>query len=53
MGSELQLMADFKQFDQRSSFTVANLTQIGIINLDDMGTLPFFSVHYKGDQLPI
>ena len=32
---------------------MANLTDIGVVYLDDMGTLPFFSVHYKGKQLPV
>ena len=46
-------MADFKGYYQRSSYTIANLTEIGIVKLEDMGSLPFFSVHYEGKQLPV
>ena len=46
LGTELYIMASFKGYYHRSTLTVANLTEIGIVNLDDMGTLPFFSVHY-------
>ena len=45
-------MTEFKGYEQRSTFTIANLTEIGNVELEDMGTLPFFSVHYKGKQLP-
>ena len=48
MGNELKLMAELKGYNLISSFTVANLTEIGNVELEDMGTLPFFSVHYKG-----
>ena len=48
LGSELRLMAEFKGYYQRSSFTVANLTEIGIVQLEDMGSLPFLSVHHEG-----
>ena len=53
LGDEFHQMTDFKGFYQRSSFTISNMTEIGIVKLEDMGTLPFFSVHYKGKQLPI
>ena len=41
-------MLNYQHFYQRSTFTVANLTEIGEVSLEEMGTLPFFSVHYKG-----
>jgi len=31
----------------------ADMDEIGTVNLKEMGTLPFFSVHYKGHQLKI
>ena len=46
-------MAEFKGYYKSSSFAQANMTEIGIVSLDDMGTLPFYSVHYKGKQLSI
>ena len=46
-------MAEYKGYYHRATVTVANLTEIGVVNLDDMGTLPFFSVHYRGKQLPL
>ena len=35
----------------RSIETVSNFTDIGIVQMKDMGTLPYFSVHYKGHRL--
>ena len=48
LGSELLLMSEFKGYYQSTSFAQANMAEIGIVSLDEMGTLPFFSVHYKG-----
>jgi len=51
--TKLQLMADYKGYYLKSIETVTNFTDLGIIKLDDMGTLPFFSIHYKGKHLSI
>ena len=53
LGTELELMVEFKGYYQRSSVTIANMAEIGIVELDHMGSIPFFSIHYKGKQLPI
>ena len=53
MGNELKLMAELKGYNLISIISVANLTDIGIVKLEDMGTLPFFSVHYKGHAIPL
>ena len=45
-------MTQFKGYYERSIFTESPLTEIGIIKLDDMGSLPFFAVHFKGKQVP-
>ena len=46
-------MAEYKGYSHRSTFTIANLTEVGSVSLDDMGSLPFFSLSYKGKELPI
>ena len=48
LGIEVNLMTEFKRAYERSGITEANMAEIGILNLDDMGALPFFGVHYKG-----
>ena len=52
MGNQLHILSEYKQQYHKSIETVANLTEVGTVKLDDMGTLPFYSVHYKGHQLP-
>jgi hypothetical protein len=48
LGDQLYFMSQYKAFYHKEFATVANLTDIGKVNLDDMGTLPFFGIHYKG-----
>ena len=31
--------------------TIANYETIGLVKLDDMNTLPYLSVYYKGNEL--
>ena len=50
---DFELMIKYKHFYHRNTVTAVNFNKIGIVALDDMGTLPFFSVHYKGKHLPI
>ena len=51
--TQIYSMANYEGYYHKSITSVANLTDIGIVNLDDMGTMPFYSVHYKGHSLPI
>jgi len=46
--AQLQLMTEYKGYYFKSFVTLANLTDVGVVSFDDMGTLPFFGVHYKG-----
>lgn len=48
---EMYLMVIFSDYYHRQIETAANMEDIGIVSLDEMGTLPFFSVHYEGKRL--
>ena len=47
------MMGIYDNYYHRSIETVANLTDIGVVTLEEMRTLPFFGVHWKGNQLKI
>lgn len=51
LGEEMHRMLIFEGFYFRSFETVADMKEIGKIKLDEMGTLPFYGVHYKGHRL--
>ena len=44
----LHVMYLYEGYYLKTIDTNANLAEIGILKLEDMGTLPFWSVHYKG-----
>ena len=46
-------MANYEGYYHKSILSVANLNELGIVNFDEMGTMPFFSVHFRGKHLPI
>ena len=41
-------MTLYEGYYHRDIESAANLTDIGIVSLEEMGTLPFFGVHYLG-----
>ena len=45
---QLRMMAMYEGYYHRSISTIANLTDIGEVRLEDMDSLPFFGVHLKG-----
>jgi len=45
------ILTKYEGYYHRSIETSANLTEIGIVQMEDMGTVPYFSVHYKGHRL--
>ena len=49
----MHIMVSYKGYYHKSISTSANFTEIGIVKLEDMGSLPFFAVHHKGHQLHI
>ena len=53
LGDQMHNIMIYEGYYYRSIVTASNHTEIGAIKLEDMKTLPFFSVHYRGKQLKI
>ena len=45
---DIRKMLMFSHNHLTSITTETNFETIGIVKMEDMGTLPFFSVHFKG-----
>ena len=48
---EFYLIYSYSDYYHRQIETIANMDEIGIVSMEDMGTIPFFSVHYMGHRL--
>jgi hypothetical protein len=46
--SKLMIMAKFEKNHLTNIVIKADMKEIGIVSLQEMGTLPFFSVHFLG-----
>ena len=44
-------MVIFSDYYHRQIETASNMKEIGILTMEEMGTRPFFSVHYEGKRL--
>ena len=51
LADHIYIVSKYEGYYHRSIDTVANFTEIGLVEMKDMGTLPYFSVHYKGHRL--
>ena len=51
--NRLLIMTMFEKSHMTNFVTLADLNEIGTVNMKEMGTIPFFSIHYKGHQLQI
>ena len=47
----IYVVSKYEGYYHTSIETVANFKEIGIVEMKDMGTVPYFSVHYKGHRL--
>ena len=48
---EMHLVFNYYDYYHRQIETAADMNEIGLVSMDEMGTTPFYSVHYDGHRL--
>lgn len=51
LSDQIYVVTLYEGYYHRQIDSVANMKEIGLVQMKDMGTLPYFSVHYKGHRL--
>jgi hypothetical protein len=51
LADHIFIVSKYEGYYHRAIETVANFTEIGLVEMKEMGTIPYFSVHYKGHRL--